>query len=138
MGERGRPTKYDPIFVAKVEEYLSTTGREQTELPTKEGFAEFIDVDDDTLDNWADEKDKDGNLIRPDFFGALKRITSKQKNQLINDGLYGGKEVNPGMAIFLLKANHNMIETERKLVGNPDGSKLESLVVIKDGSTSNG
>ena len=31
--------------------------------------------------------------------------------KLINDGLYGGKEVNSIMAIFLLKANHGMIDS---------------------------
>lgn len=28
----------------------------------------------------------------------------------MDDGMYGGKEVNAGMAIFLLKANHGMKE----------------------------
>lgn len=120
----GRPSKYDPIFIKKVDEYLATTGREQTELPTREGFSLYIDVNDETLIEWEKKY--------PDFSATVKRLDSLQKNQLINDGLYGGKEVNSSMAIFLLKANHNMIETEKKLLGNADGSKLESLVIIQD------
>jgi len=106
----GRPTKYDPIFVDKVREYLETTGKEQTSLPTKQGFALFIEVDDDTLDNWANKKDEKGNLIRPEFFGALKKLMQTQAVQLINDGIYGGKEVNATIVKLLLQNNHGMKE----------------------------
>ena len=98
----GRPTKYNPIFISKVDEYIRTTGREQTKLPTKEGFAMYIGVDDDTLDNWA-KKDKE-------FFGALKKLMFTQKEQLINDGIYGGKEVNSTIVKLLLQNNHGMKE----------------------------
>jgi hypothetical protein len=99
----GRPTKYDPKFIDKIDEYLATTGREQTELPTIEGFALYIDVSRDSIYEWMKEY--------KEFSDTIKKLEDKQKNQLINDGLYGGKEVNPGMAIFLLKANHKLIET---------------------------
>lgn len=112
----GRPTKYSPELVAEVENYLKTCGRHNTELPTKEGFGLFIDVDDDTLVEWA--------KIYPDFSAALKRLERSQKNQLMNDGMYGGKEVNQAMAIFLLKVNHNMIETERRELTGADGAPL--------------
>lgn len=107
----GRPTDYSPDVIKRLDEYLNTCGREQTELPTVEGFALFIGVDTDTINNWADKKNDDGELVHPEFFGAYKKLKDTQKNQLINDGLYGGKEVNQAMAIFLLKVNHSMIET---------------------------
>lgn len=99
----GRPTKYDPAFIVIAREYIDNCNREQTELPTIEGLALIIGVDTDSIDNWAKQY--------VDFFGAIKDLKSKQKNQLINDGLYGGKEVNQAMAIFLLKANHGLKES---------------------------
>lgn len=96
----GRPTKYSPAVINQVGEYLQTCGRENTSLPTIEGLAGYIGVDSDTIGNWSKEN--------PEFFGALKKLVNKQKQQLIDDGMYGGKEVNAAMAIFLLKANHGM------------------------------
>jgi hypothetical protein len=113
----GRPSEYKEEYCKTIEEYLRLCGREQTELPTVEGFAAFIGVDADTIGNWAYEKVKDKNgeetseYLRPKFFGAIKILKDKQKNQLMNDGLYGGKDVNATMAIFLLKVNHGMVET---------------------------
>lgn len=96
----GRPTKYDPSFVEKVEDYILSLN--DTEIPLKEDFAYRIGVDDDTLDNWGKKY--------PEFFGALKRIMQRQKIQLINDGIYGGKEVNPTITKLLLQNNHGMKE----------------------------
>jgi len=97
----GRPTKYDQqITIAKIEEYLITTGREQTELPTVEGLADYLDVTSETIRQWS--------KTYPDFSLTLKKLVDKQKIQLMNDGMYGGKEVNAAMAIFLLKANHGL------------------------------
>lgn len=99
----GRPTKYEPeIIYPKIEEYISQCGREQTTLPTIEGLALYLGVNPDTLFEW--------DKRYPEFSETLKRILALQKKQLIDDGLYGGKEVNAAMAIFLLKVNHGMRE----------------------------
>lgn len=97
----GRPTKYlpDEIF-PKINEYLGSCSKEQTELPTVEGLAVFLGINRSTLFEW-DKK-------YPEFSDYLKALADKQKNQLINDGMYGGKEVNASMAIFLLKAIHGL------------------------------
>ena len=98
----GRPSKYDESFVNELENYLATTGKEQTSLPTKQGFALWLGVDEDTLNNWAKEHDK--------FFGALKKLMLLQGQQLIDDGIYGGKEVNATIVKLLLQNNHGMKE----------------------------
>jgi hypothetical protein len=99
----GRPTKYIPeIIYPKIEEYLEQCGKEQTELPTVEGLSLYLDVNKTTIFEW-DKK-------YPEFSNYLKKIAAKQKSQLINDGMYGGKEVNASMAIFLLKAIHGLNE----------------------------
>lgn len=97
----GRPTKYIPdIIYPQVEEYFEQCGREQTTLPTIEGLALYLNVNTDTLGEWSKQ--------HPEFSVTIKKIFEKQKEQLMNDGMYGGKEVNAAMAIFLLKANHGL------------------------------
>lgn len=116
----GRPTKYEDRFIEEVDTYIASNGREQTSLPTKEGFALYIGVDDDTLDNWANAKDDAGKLIRPEFFGALKKLMLTQKVQLINDGVYGGKEVNSTIVKLLLQNNHGMKERTDQTTNDKD------------------
>lgn len=106
----GRPTKYDPAFINQIDEYIATTGKEQMTLPKREGFARYIGINIDTLVEWC--------KIHPEFSVAIKKIDELQKENLMDDGLYGGKEVNSTMAIFLLKVNHGMVETEKKILAN--------------------
>lgn len=120
--KRGRPTKYTPEMILKSLEYINSCGREATELPTIEGLALYIGVDDTTILKWGQDN--------PEFLATIKELKHKQKTQLINDGMYGGKDVNATMAIFLLKVNHEMVETEKKILA---GDKDEPIKVeIKD------
>src|SRR3990167_1705568 len=98
----GRPTKYKPEFVYELDKYLETTGKEQMSLPTIQGFALWLGVDSDTLNNWSKRHKK--------FFGALKILKELQAKQLIDDGIYGGKEVNSTIVKLLLQNNHGMKE----------------------------
>lgn len=101
--KEGRPTKYLPdIIFPKIDKYLSGCGREQTQFPTAEGLALYLGVNTDTLYEW--------NKVHPQFSDYLKKLSETQKNQLMNDGMYGGKKVNASMAIFLLKAIHHLKE----------------------------
>jgi len=77
-------------------------------LPTIEGLAIHLNVTSDTIRQWA-KKYKEFSL-------TIKGIADKQKEQLMNDGMYGGKEINQAMAIFLLKVNHGMKEPPTTLV----------------------
>jgi hypothetical protein len=124
--KNGRPLKYpdEDILIQKTKEYIATTGREQTSLPTIEGLALYLDLDDERISEYAKRYSK--------FHATIKALKAKQKGQLMDDGLYGGKEVNSTMAIFLLKVNHGMIETEKKLLGNINGESL-TFNIIADG-----
>lgn len=105
----GRPTKYIPeIILPKIEEYFKSVN--DTELPSVEGLALHINVNRDTLYEW-------GNTYS-EFSDTIKKIATKQKKQLMDDGMYGGKEVNAAMAIFLLKVNHGMNEVPTTLIQN--------------------
>lgn len=108
----GRPTKYDPSFVTDLPDYLSTTGKEQMSLPTIEGFALYLQIHKDTLYEWA--------KLYPDFSDALKTIELLQKQQLINDGIYGGKEVNSTIVKLLLQNNHGMKERTDQTTNDKD------------------
>ena len=128
-----RPTSYDSSMIQKANTYIDSCGREATELPTVEGLAEYLGVARDTIYEWIKPEHK-----YDEFSDTIKRIAEKQKNQLINDGLYGGKEVNQAMAIFLLKVNHGMIE--KTAVDVTSNGKRIPLIgednVPKDNSTS--
>jgi hypothetical protein len=123
----GRPSKYDDKFIDEVDKYLSEKGGTSGSLPTKQGFALRIGVDDDTLDNWANAKDDKGKLIHPEFFGALKKLMQCQAVQLIDDGIYGGKEVNSTIVKLLLQNNHGMKERVDKTSGD---KPIESNQII--------
>lgn len=124
---KGRPTKYDETVITITKEYIDSCGREATELPTIEGLAHRLGINTDTINEWTKTYE--------DFSAAIKELKERQKNQLINDGMYGGKEVNSTMAIFLLKANHDMIETERKMLVGKDGESLKGLIELHEDKT---
>ena len=113
----GRPSKYRAEFIDKIDEYLKskqdaifefhktrgTTSdsyerKIDVNLPTKEGFAKYIDVVVSTLFEW--EKD------HKEFSKALGKITAEQKKRLINSGLSG--DYNTTIAKLILSSNHNM------------------------------
>lgn len=96
----GRPTKYDEAYCDKVDEYIVT--RNDTELPSIVGFAIYINIAKSTLYLWAKDYSR--------FSDSLAKIVEAQENQLINDGIYGGKEVNATIVKLLLQNNHGMKE----------------------------
>lgn len=112
----GRPTKYRDEFNRELEKYLSMTGREQTSLPTVEGFSLYLGVSRDSLYEWAKKY--------PKFSDTLKKIEVRQKQQLVDDGVYGGKEVNATIVKLMLMNNHGMRERSSKELTGKDGKDL--------------
>lgn len=101
----GRPSKYDlKVISPKVDEYLASCTSENMKLPTVEGLALHLGVNKDTLYEW--------NKKHEEFSDYLKKIADQQKENLINQGFYGGREVNGSMGIFLLKAIHGLREND--------------------------
>lgn len=125
----GAPTKYDPKFNQALDDYLQTTGKEQTSLPTKQGFALYIGVDDETLNEWA--------KIHKEFSATLRRLMLLQAQQLIDDGIYGGKEVNATIVKLLLQNNHGMKERTDQTTNDKD-LPTPLLSGVKDVSDNNG
>lgn len=100
---RGQPTKYNEGMLQKAKKYLEFSLHNKN-LPLIEELARICEVDTDTINNWSNEDDN--------FFGAIKRIKELQKERIILKG-FGAK--NPTFSIFMLKANHGMIETEKQI-----------------------
>ncbi len=94
--------KYSDEMIIKAKNYLNKSGIEQMSLPTVEGLALELGVDDDTINEWSKNY--------KEFGDEVARLKMLQKVHLINGGMFGGKEINVSMAIFLLKVNHGMIE----------------------------
>ena len=113
----GRPTEYREEFNQLADEYLQTCGREQTRLPKVTEFYRMIGISRQCGDEWSKKY--------PAFGDTIKKIMEHQQEELIDDGLFGGKEVNASMAIFLLKANHGLIETSRTELGGVDGQPIQ-------------
>ena len=118
---RGRPSEYNPEYIAKVDEYLAKhsdiveAGRLKVQLPTVEEFALFIGKSVKTLYNWAAQHE--------DFLQALNKIVVQQKQRLINKGLSG--DYNPTIAKLILSSNHGM--SEKKQIDHTSGGERIGL-----------
>lgn len=91
-------------FKEEYNRYIATTGTHNMKLPTVEGLAIYLGCQKDTLYKYAQKHDY--------IASAIKSVAELQAEQLRADGMYGGKEVNSSMAIFLLKALHGYRDTQ--------------------------
>lgn len=117
----GRPSTYRKKYNQMVDDYLAQCqdkigkmvkskneqrGYETYEhklvvnLPTIEGFAQFINVPRRTVFDWRDEI--------PKFSHSLDKILNEQQKRLINSGLSG--DYNSTIAKLILSSNHGMVE----------------------------
>ena len=119
----GRPTKYDPKFIEEVDRYLSTVGREQTSLAKIVSFAIHLGVSKDSLYEWA--------KVHPEFSDALAKIMEKQEEQLVDDGVYGGNQVNSTIVKLLLQNNHGMKE---RVDATSNDKELKGLIEVNYGN----
>ena len=95
----GRPTKYKKRFIKEAEKYLQEC-KSVRKVPFIEEFAGRIGVSEDSVRRWTEANE--------DFCGAIERIKDHQRLTLKTLGLKS-----PAVIIFLLKANHGIIEAEK-------------------------
>lgn len=137
MVQLGRPSKYKEEFCDRVHDYLAENQDTRknsvlltVQLPTIEGFADYLDVNKTTLYEW--EK------ANPIFSNALDKIRHEQKKRLLNSGLSGA--YNSTIAKLVLSANHGMAEktevkeTSTVTVKNVD-KKVADILDDKQGET---
>ena len=120
--KRGRPSKYNEKLQEKANKYIELC-RLDDELSSIEGLALYINVNTDTVNEWR--------KVHEEFSATVKEVKSIQKRQLMEKGLKN--EWNSTMAIFLLKANHGLID--RQVVQNVDTpeNKAEELLKAMEG-----
>lgn len=158
----GRPTKYKKVFADMLVEYFSipaTTEKEITittrdgkmytktetvanDIPTFEGFAESIQVDDRTLERWDKAKTSTGRPTHPEFCRAYARAKQLQKQILVTNALAG--RYNSSFAMFYAK---NVTDLRDRLeLPRDDEGKLVPFVTgfnfavpkgLDDGGTNN-
>lgn len=117
-GVMGRPTKYRPEMAQELIDYFNVQPFENVEvvnkqtgaitfaeivnpLPTLAGFAAKSKVCRDTLYEWANKIDENGNLFYPDFSYAIKLAKECQEHVLVTNTLMGRYQ--PSFAAFTAK-----------------------------------
>ena len=115
--KRGRPTKYRPIFVKKVKNYYEKCLKENV-MPFIEDLELILEVSGDSIARYVE--------AHGDFSGAIERINTLQRKSLKKIALsnYNG-------AIFLLKANHGLVEKQHVLLSGAEGEEPITLVISK-------
>lgn len=97
-------------YLIKAFEYFSNCAR-----PYLEELALNLDIDEDTITNWA-KTDKN--------FGAIvKRIKLKQKFVLLRESW--SKDHATNALLFQLRVNHGMVDTTGINLGNKDGEAFK-------------
>lgn len=95
-----RPTKYRKEIPEQVDRYVAECKEKKT-IPWLEEIAYIFGIHKETVQAWQKKHEE--------FSVSCKKLLTQQELALKIVGLKKGG----AMAIFLLKANHNYIETER-------------------------
>lgn len=137
----GRPCQYcenKEKYQSLTEEYLKKSRQktgEKVAIPFIEELADVLDKDDETITIWANKriKDKEGKdteeFEHPEFAQVIKRILSLQKLRLLQRTL---GRFNPTGAIFQLKVNHGLIETEKRVLAGAVNEPLLVEIINED------
>lgn len=129
--KRGRPDKLTPEALLAAQKYYEKK-KLRRECPFVEELAVYeLDVDHHTVANWCKKyKDKvwlrnqhyDKRRLYTDFFATIKKMATMQLLYLKIKGL---KDKRNAVAIFLMKANHGLVETSRHEHTGRDGTPIE-------------
>ena len=99
MSLAGRPTKYDALALKTAQSYVRKCQKDGC-IPFVEELALEIGVNDDTLVEWVGK--------HGEFSATVKRLKTLQKLHLKKGALE--RKLHPSIAMFLLKANHDVSE----------------------------
>ena len=118
-----RPTKYNDNVLYVTKQYITECIKNRRVPYISELAAIYLDVHRDTIYEWASKKDEGGKLLYPEFSDTLKKIKSVQRFMLEHGALSG--QLNPAVAIFMLKANHGMKDRQVIEHTGKDGESLK-------------
>lgn len=130
-GAGGRPSKLTQDVLDKTLAYFERK-KSRKEAPYVEELAVYeLDVSTETIRNWCKkvENKDDYKRLRPaqkklhsEFFGTIKKLSDMQ---LFHYKVRGLKDGRNSVAIFLMKANHGMIETNKTQLSGPNDGPIE-------------
>lgn len=117
----GRPSEYTPEIIKELNKYLTEAIPQNMKIPTVEGIALKLKISKNTLYEWAKK--------HPEFQDALDELKMRQKEALIEIGVFGGKEINATIVALLMKVNHDMIEKTATDITSK-GEKIEGNQIV--------
>lgn len=113
----GRPPLYSEEKQKKADEYVNGGFLDNEEvIPTKEGLAEILGVNEDTITNWSKNESFE-------IFGAtIDLLEQRQKKMLKSKALEN--KWNAKTAMFILNADHGMkTKTEQSIIISPENKE---------------
>ena len=138
----GRPTKYTTDIPQRLLDFFSIepyrvemkdSGRMAcipARFPTLARFAAENGICRDTLHRWANEKDADGNILRPEFSDAYKRAKDLQEANLVEGAMAGAYP--PAFSIFTAK---NVLGWRDRQEVEHSSDPIGSLLAAIEGTT---
>lgn len=112
----GRPTKYTPELLEAARAYVDGGWELAGDVvPTLVGLAICLGVDDDTLNRWSKDPEKE------EFYGIFTRVKQLQHQKLVNGGL--GNEFNPAITKMML-TKHGY--SDKQEITGKDGGAIET------------
>jgi hypothetical protein len=133
-GTAGRPCEYCEDKENKqkiVDSYLKGIQEsDKPAIPWVEELALLLNIDDGTLVNWANKIDDEGDGTvheHPELFASYRRLKSVQKLRLKQRAVIG--RFNPHGALYLLNADHKVIQTTKEILASDTNEPLKIVIV---------
>lgn len=117
----GRPTDYSAEKLKIAKQYLQDCWGDDS-IPYIEALAYKLDITRETVYQWSKDDEN-----KKQFSYTVKRIEDLQRLRLLQRS--NAKDAFTPGQIFQLKANHGMIETERKMLVGKEGESLGVIVL---------
>lgn len=129
----GRPTKYSIDMLKKAQAYYQQHMQNKQSIPYIEELELELGVDDDQINEWA-KRGADGtyDLSYPriaEFYATIKDIKKLQRVRLLKETI----KPYPAGAIFQLKANHGLMESEKRILqGDKNADPINIIITEAD------
>ena len=128
-GTAGRPCKYcqdKERYQKLVEDYLKQINESaKPAIPWVEELALLLDIDDETLTNWSNKKNND-EYEHPELYATFRKLKTTQKFRLKQRAL---GRFNPHGALYLLNADHKVIQTNKEVLSSEENEPLKIIIV---------
>src|ERR1035437_10495008 len=129
-GTAGAPCKYckdKERYQKLVEAYMKQINEAaKPAIPWIEELALILDVDDETFTNWANKKDENDVFEHPELYATFRKLKTTQKLRLKQRAL---GRFNPHGALYLLNADHKVIQTNKEVLSSENNEPLRILIV---------